>query len=239
MEFHTRPGFIHHQKSSLLDSLREIVFGAEDGMVSTLGALTGIVAGTSNHFTVVLAGFVIVTVESISMAVGSYLSIKSSRDVDARKLYEESIELRENTDYERKELVAMFVRDGWPEKLAADMAQVASENKDLFLKEMAYRELYISPHEAESPLRGGIFMFISYLIGGSVPLVPYILLPIPIAFVTSVIVTLCGLFLLGALTTKFTKRSWWKSGLEMLGLASIAAIVGYTIGTVAERIVPR
>ena len=64
-----RPNFIHYKKSKFLYNIREIVFGVEDGMVSTLGALTGIAVGSRNHFFVILSGIVIVIVEAISMGV--------------------------------------------------------------------------------------------------------------------------------------------------------------------------
>lgn len=230
-----RKDFIHHQQSHLLDSVREIVFGAEDGMVSTLGALTGIAIGTQNHFTVVLSGFVIVAVESISMGVGSYLSAKSVQEVNSRKLDEERIELDQYPEEERLELIEMYVKDGWPEKLAREMADTAAKDKTLLLKEMAYRELGITP-ETGNPAKNGLFMLVSYIIGGSIPVLPYLLLSgLRPGVTVSIIATLVGLFCLGAATTKFTKRAWWKAGFEILALASVAAIVGYAIGTLSNR----
>jgi predicted membrane protein (TIGR00267 family) len=61
-------------------SLREIIFGLEDGMVSTMGVITGIAGGTHDSFTIILAGLVIVSVESLSMAAGTYLSNKTEEE---------------------------------------------------------------------------------------------------------------------------------------------------------------
>ena len=126
------PNYIHHQKSNIIGTIREVVFGMEDGMVSTLGAITGIAAATQNYFIVLLTGFVVVAVESISMAVGSYISSKSKRAIDERKLFEEKEELRNFPAEEKEELVGMYLKDGWPKDLAAQMAEHASQNKDLF-----------------------------------------------------------------------------------------------------------
>lgn len=222
--------YIHHQRPEVGALVREVVFGMEDGMVSTLGAITGIAAGAQSHFIVVLSGSVIIAVESISMAVGSYLSSKSELAIDERKLLEEKSELARFPLEEKKELIGMYVKDGWPEALAKDMAEVASKNKKLFLQEMAYRELKIIPETMENPVRNAGAMGISYVIGGLVPLVPYLMLPLENAWKISISVTLVGLFLLGTATTKFSKRVWWKAGLEMCALASAAAGVGYLIG---------
>ena len=54
--------YLHHQKTVKTSVIRELIFGLEDGMVSTMGAITGIATGTQNYFTVVLSGFVIVSV---------------------------------------------------------------------------------------------------------------------------------------------------------------------------------
>jgi len=136
----------------------------EDGMVSTLGTITGIAAATSSHFTVILSGFVIISVESISMAVGSYLSSKSVKSIDERKLSEEKEELNDFPMEEKKELVGMYVVDGWPKELAEKMAEVASKDEKLFLQEMAYRELGIIPEKMKNPLKNAISPFINAFI---------------------------------------------------------------------------
>lgn len=231
-----RKDFIHHQESKFSEGIREIVFGAEDGMVSTLGALTGIAIGTSSQFTVLLAGLVIVAVESTGMSVGSFLSNKSVREVNKRKLAEEVEEIKNFPLAEKKELAELLVKDGWPVELATTMAEAASSNNDLMLKEMAYRELNISPDEDYAPISATLFMFFSYIAGGMIPVSPYFFLPIQQALIVSVIITFAGLFGLGVLTTIFTKRNWIKAGIEMLTLASVAAAIGYLIGRVAEMI---
>lgn len=234
MALHKRKGFIHHQKNLDTSLIREVVFGMEDGMVSTFGAVVGIAATTSNPFTVILAGSILIAVESLSMAVGAYLSSKSEKEIDQRKLDEEKIELREYPLEEKEELATMFVHDGWPKKLAKEMAQVASENKKLFLKEMAYRQLRVFQEYQSSPLKNALGMGVSYIIGGAIPLFGYFIFPIHKAIPVSIVVTLIGLFLLGVATTHYSKRSWWKSGIEMLLLATVAGGIGYLVGKLVD-----
>jgi vacuolar iron transporter family protein len=66
----------------IVDSMREIVFGLEDSLVSTLGAITGIAVGTGNQYIVILSGFVLIAAEATSMAAGSYLSTKHAREAE-------------------------------------------------------------------------------------------------------------------------------------------------------------
>ncbi len=211
-------------------TLREVVFGIEDGMVSTLGAITGIAIGSQNKPTVLLAGIVIIAVESISMGVGSYLANKSKQSSDKQKLAEEKLELKKFPDEEKNELYQMFLRDGWSKKLAGHMMNEATSNKKLMLKEMAYRELQISSHKPMSAVKNGIYMYFSYIVGGVIPLTAYFVLPIEIAIPISIIETLAGLFLLGATTVKYTNERWFVSGTRVLTLGGIALLVGLLVG---------
>ncbi len=231
------PDYIHHQPSTPKSAIiRQVIFGMEDGMVSTMGAITGIAVGSRDHFIIVLSGVVIIAVESISMGVGSYLSSKSEREIEERKIHEETIELKKFPREEKEELVDLYVKDGWPRDLAGSMAEVASRNQKLFLQEMAYRELKIIPEKLEHPVHNGLAMGTSYILGGSIPLLPYLLVSaIAVATPISTAATLVGLFIVGSLTTKFSKRSWWKAGLEMFLLASLAALVGYLVGQGVNR----
>lgn len=231
---------IEHHSKGFSEILREIIFGMEDGMVSTLGAITGIATGTSDHFIVLLSGLVVISVESISMGVGSYLSSKSEREMNEHKLHEEKKEISESPQSEIEELSEMYVQDGWPEDLAATMSHTASKNHKLFLQEMAFRELKLIPDELGNPLRNGIAMLFAYIVGGLIPLLPYMFTKtISTSLSISITITLAGLFFLGVATTKFTRRRWWVAGLEMLALASAAALIGYTIGKMADSFLTR
>jgi len=227
---HFNKDFIHHQKSSLSSVLREVVFGMEDGMVSTLGSITGIAVGSGSQSTVLLAGSVIIAVESISMGIGSYLSNKSEEEMDQRKIIEEKEEIKKFPKEEMAELCAMYIKSGWPEKLAKDMAETASQNKDILLKEMTMRELKISSDEKSVSIKGGFYMFFTYIIGGLIPLSSYLILPIKTAIPVSIATTLTGLFILGMSTTKFTKQPLLKSGLRILIMGGIALVAGLAAG---------
>ena len=222
--------YIHHQRSSVANVLREVIFGIEDGMVSTLGSITGIAIGSGDHSIVILAGIVIIAVESISMGIGSYVSNISHEEMNQRKIKEEKEELRDFPEEEKEELYQMYLADGWSDKLASEMSLEASNKPELILKEMTMHELKITCEESTS-LKGGIFMFFAYILGGLVPLVSYFFLPIKIALPLSIVVTLAGLFFLGMGTTKFTKGPVLKSSLRMLFMGGVALMVGLLAGT--------
>ena len=230
------PDYIHHQDSKIVSAIREVVFGVEDGMVSTLGAISGIAVGSQDRFAVILAGCVIIAVESISMGIGSYISNLSDKDIKKRKLYEEKIEIEKYPVEEARELTEMYIEDGWPKNLAEEMSLIASKNKKLMLQEMAYRELNLPPQDHSHPLRNGVFMFLAYIVGGLILLLAYFFLPLSVATFLSVVVTLFGLFLLGVATTRYTKKNWIKAGLKIFVLGSVALAVGLAIGKLVNII---
>lgn len=227
---HNNPHYLHHQKSSFAENIREVVFGVQDGMVSTLGAITGVAIGSASTPTVILAGIAIIAVESVSMAIGSYISSHSEEKLSERVIEEEKKEIEDCPTCEADEAKELFIRDGWPEALATQMADAAEKDKSLMLKEMAYRELGVNPHKESGSVRDGIVMFFAYILGGLVPLTPYFFLPIENAMPISIPAALVGLFILGVIVARYTAQSWIRSGVRLLIFGGIALVVGYLVG---------
>lgn len=231
-EQHTdTPHYLHHQKNVFSENIREIVFGVQDGMVSTLGAITGIALGSGSTGTVILAGIAIIAVESVSMAIGSYVSSHSEGKRTERVIDEEREEIAACIECEQTEAKDLFVRDGWPEALAMQMAEAAAREPRLMLREMTYRELGVNPHGKNTSVQNGFAMFTAYVFGGSIPLVPYFLLPIPLAMPLSIPATLAGLFLLGTAISRYTAEKWYASGTRLFLFGGIALAIGFLVGT--------
>ena len=224
----------NNNSTNLSSSIREVVFGVEDGMVSTLGVITGIAVGSEDRYTVLLAGIVVIAVESMSMGIGSYISNSSSKEVEEKIIEKERKELKSSPEEEKKELYDMFLRDGWNKKLASKMAKSASLNSKLMLKEHKYRELGIFPYQKAKPFKNALLMFVSYIAGGVFPLISYFLLPVSMAIYASMFVTLAGLFLLGAITTFYTNVKPAKAGIRLMIMGSSAFLVGFLIGKIAS-----
>ena len=219
--------------------LRDAVFGTQDGLISTLGALTGIAEGTRSGEAVVVAGFVIIVVESLSMAAGSYLSSKSQREYLERLLREEEEEIARDPEGERQEIVEMYRLRGYTDEEIAIIARRLMSDPKLLLEDMAHKELGISPSTLEEPLGNALVMGTAYVVGGLVPVLPYLTLPMATAMPVSIIGTLLALFLFGGLKGRLVKQGWWRSGLEMVGVAGVAALAGLFIGRVVDRWVLR
>ncbi len=218
--------------------IRELVFGVQDGLISTLGALTGIAVGTESQLAVVVAGFVIVSVESLSMAAGSYLSSKSQRQYLERLLKEEQEAIRRDPANEQRELLAMYRERGFTDEEIQIISRRLFANPRWLLEDMAHKELGICPEQLEEPLSNAVVMGSSYLVGGMIPVAPYLLWPIGQALWVSILATGAALFAFGSLKGRLVSKSWWASGLEMLGVAGFACLMGWAIGTLAKGILP-
>jgi len=225
----------HGTHNPIRNLLREAVFGTQDGLISTVGALTGIAAGTHNRETVVIAGCVIIAVESLSMAAGSYLSSKSQRQYLERILKEEEQEIANEPEKERQEIWEMYRTRGYADEEIAIIAKRLMSDPKLLLEDMAHKELGISPQTLEEPLSNALVMGTTYVIGGSIPVLFYVFLPMAAAIPLSVCGSFLALFLFGGLKGRMVHQPWWRSGLEMLAVAGAAALFGFLIGRAADR----
>jgi vacuolar iron transporter family protein len=234
---HHRSDFIHHKSPAYLYG-REIVFGMQDGMVSVIGALTGIAVGTNDYFVVLLSGFAIIAIGALSMAIGTFVSIGTQKKMQQRLLLEEQIEVSQCPKEERKEIEMLFLKGGWPKEMAGKMADCASENEALMLNEMAYRELMIIPETSSHTIRNSMAMFFAWLSGGFIPLLPYFFFPIHLGIRISIGITLSGLFCLGAATSRYTKQNPLSAGFTIFFLAGGAILAGYAIGHFCDMLIP-
>ncbi len=215
--------------------LREAIFGGQDGLISTLGALTGIAEGTGSRTAVVVAGLVIVGVESLSMAAGSYLSSKSQRQYLERLLREEEQRIARDPEGERREIWAMYRSRGYQDEEIRIIEKRLFADPRLLLEDMAHKELGICPANLEEPAMNALAMGAAYIVGGLIPVAPYLIriMALGTAKLLSIAVTLTALFALGGVKGRIVRQSWWRSGAEMVLIAGLAALAGDLIGRLA------
>ncbi|MGB9587194.1 MAG: VIT1/CCC1 transporter family protein [Armatimonadota bacterium] len=228
----TSPHEMHgaRQERGLLKAIRELVFGAEDGLVSILGLVTGVAAGTTDTKTVLLAGVVGAVSGAISMAAGNYLGVKSHIEVLQRRMSEEAESIRHCPDHERAELVDYYRERGLTPSEVHMIVPAVMRNQAFLMEEMAAHELGISPGELEAPASKAFWIFIAYIVAAVFPVLPYALFSHYLAMRVSIASTMIALFGVGAAKTAYTRRSWLKSGIEMLAIAMAAGLLGYLAG---------
>lgn len=219
-----------------LTRLREVMFGMQDGLVSTVALVNSVAGATERSDYVIIAGLTGALAGVFSMAAGSYLGSRAEQDVHASELEREAREIAQNPAEEIAELIEIYKLEGYREDEAYQMAQRVAADRDLWLKVMAEKELGLSVDTEVSPLKDSAVMGVSFFIGGLVPVAPFFLLPVAVAPVVATVLTLVALFALGAGKGRLLRRPMIKQGLEVLFIGLLSAIFGMLLGDVLPRL---
>ena len=222
-----------------LGRLREVVFGAQDGILSTVALVTAVAVGVgaSGTSTVLVAGLAAALAGMISMATGAYLGSRAEQDVQRSEIAREARELEENPAEELAELVVIFQREGKTFAEAQALAEDISQDKDLWLNTLVEKELGISTEETTNPIKDGLVMGASFIIAALIPILPYLFFKGTVAISISIIGALTGLFVLGMGKGRLVQRSPLLQGLEILAIGAVSAGLGFVLGDLIPRVV--
>lgn len=214
----------------LTASIREVVFGLEDSFVSTLGAVSGVAVGSGEGHVVIMSGIILVMVEALSMAAGSYLSSKAATELYDERMKQDAARILSERVTDDESLKEMFDRKGFSKEDTTVAMGAISRERKLWLKEVQRFEYRMSPSASDSPLLAGIVMGVCYIFGGLLVLSPYFFLPIFLALPTAIAITFTALFILGFWKAKIAGVKPLRSGLEMVVVSLGAALLGIVIG---------
>ena len=221
---------IHHQHRDVSGGwLRPTVFGMMDGLVTNFALILGLSGGHASHRVLVLGGIASLLAGALSMASGEYVSVQSQNESTHAELEVERHELRHNAAAELAELTQMYVARGVEPDLAAQVARQLSRDPDQALLIHAQEELGVDPTQLPSPYLAAASSLVSFSIGAFLPLLPY--LAGTTSILASSIVSLAALFVAGAVSSRFTARSWAFAGTRQLVIGAFAAAVTYGIGS--------
>ena len=219
------------RKASFLGEIREAIFGAQDGLVSTLAVVSTVAGASADRFPVLIAGIAAGLAGIFSMAAGEFMSSKSQREIFEAQIAGEREEVAERPGEAEAEMAYMLEEDGLPRSVAETVAATLAEHPDVLLKTMTEKELGLTGSHAEgTPQQGALIMGASFGIGAAVPILPYLLLEIGVATWASVVATGAVLFGVGVLKSRWTRRGWLVSGVEILLLGAFAGVAGFFFG---------
>jgi len=213
------------------NALRAAVLGANDGLVSNLSLVMGVVGAAVSNSGILIAGIAGLLAGSISMALGEWLSVQSSRELNARQIAIESEELELSPQDEARELALIYRGKGLPETEANALAVKLIADPHAALDTLAREELGIDPAElGGSAWVAAITSFLLFAIGAIIPVLPFLLVNGSTAVVASLVLSAVGLFALGAAITVMTGRSVLFSGGRQTVFGLAAAAVTFGIG---------
>jgi predicted membrane protein (TIGR00267 family) len=221
---------------TLLERIREVVFGMQDGLISTVALVSSVAVATTERYIVIVAGLTTALAGMISMAAGSYLSSKAEKELHTAEIEKEAKELEEKPEEEMAELIEIYTREGLTPEEAERLAERMAQDKQLWLKTLAEKELGLSLEMAESPTKDAMTMGVSFILGAAVPILPYFFIASNIVIPISVGITILTLFGVGLVKSKVTRKNPMRSGLEMVLIGTVSALLGYLIGTIAPKL---
>jgi len=218
----------HHHADVSGGWLRAGVFGAMDGLVTNIALVAGVGGGGADRGTIILTGMAGLVAGAFSMALGEFASVDTQNDAVAHEVRIERGEIDRHPEDEKAELADMYEQMGLTRPTAEAVAQEVHADPELAVKVHIVQELGVDPDDQPSPWTAAISSFVAFSIGGILPLVSYLLGSA--SLLLALTVGAVGLFAAGAITSRFTTRSWWLSGLRQLMFGAIAAGATYLVG---------
>ena len=213
------------------NALRAAVLGANDGLVSNFSLVMGVAGADLAGRTILLTGLAGLLAGAISMALGEWISVQSSRELYQRQIRTEQEEILAAPEEEMEELALIYQARGLDEEPARKLAEQIMSNPETALDTLSRDELGIDPEElGGSAWEAAITSFLLFALGAIVPVVPFIFLSGMAAVGLSALFSAAGLFIIGAAITLFTGRSILSSGLRQVIFGLAAALVTYLIG---------
>lgn len=228
--------------SALADYFKEIIYGGIDGIVTTFAVVAGFAgAALSNDLTaqlsfmiVLLFGLANLFADAASMGLGNFLSVRSEKDLYNAKRAKEIQLLQSETDKEIAETITIMVDKGFTAEQAQTVAHIYKTNEDYWADFMMQHELELADPRGENEILTGLATFGSFLVFGSIPLLPFMLQSegsALVAFMLSSAGTLVALIMLGLLKWRVIGSKLWPSLTEVVLVGGTAAVLAYIVGT--------
>jgi VIT1/CCC1 family predicted Fe2+/Mn2+ transporter len=233
-EFGTRPPYLdeawHSPKGR---AIREVIYGATDGLVTSLGFVIGVFGALAESRIILITGIAGACAGAFSMGFSAYISSKSQSEFFLAEIERERREIEEMPEKEREEVAKIYQAKGFQGKELEMVVSRITSNPKVWLRCMMEEELGLIVQSFDIPWIVGAVTSISYLAAAFLPILPYAVLPVGDAYSWSVGISIVVLFGFGAGKTRLTKISLWKSGLELTAIGILAALFGYFVGKLA------
>lgn len=212
------------------ETVRDIVIGMADGLTVPFALAAGLAAAVSSTSIIVTAGLAEIVAGAIAMGLGGYLAARTDAEHYAAERHREDWEIDNLHQREVNEVADIFRGYGLQgEGLNAAVAAVTAD-RQRWLDFMMRFELGLEePNPKRAPISAGTIAA-SYLVGGLIPLAPYMMLSrIPEAFVYSIAFTGLALLVFGGIKGHFTGINRFKSALQALLVGGLAAAGAYLL----------
>jgi VIT1/CCC1 family predicted Fe2+/Mn2+ transporter len=215
--------------------LRDLVYGGIDGSVTTFAVVSGVVGASLSPSVILILGVANLLGDGFSMAASNYSGTRTEKqEHDAMRAREER-HIDVDPEGEREEVRQIFASKGFEGTELERVVEIVTADRDRWIDLMLAEE-YGLPAHIRPPLAAAMNTFVSFVLCGAMPLVPFVA-RLSHPFASSLALTLLVFFLIGSAKSRWLTVSWWKAGLETLGIGSAAAALAFIAGLVMKRAV--
>ncbi len=217
------------------ETVRDVVIGMSDGLTVPFALAAGLSGAVSSTNIIVTAGLAEVAAGAIAMGLGGYLAAQTDREHYANERKREFREVREIPHQEEAEVAEIFQAYGLAEKQIATILDRLREDPHKWVDFMMRFELGLEAPNPDRALSSALTISLSYVVGGLVPLFPYIFIHNSvIALQVSAFVTSIVLFGFGYVKGTFTGSKPIKSAVQTLLIGGLAATAAFSIARIFQ-----
>lgn len=210
--------------------LADVVLGAQDGLVNTLGVVLGVAAASSDPRVVLASGMAAGIAESLSMAAVGYTTSVARGDLFRSERAREYRHIETVPAIEREEIRALYMRKGFDGDLLDRVVDAICADKDVWVAVMMAEEHELVPIDRAASIRSSATVGIASLGGAVLPVVPFALLGLRAGVIAALVLGAALLFALGAYKATVTVGRRVRSGTELAAIGMASAVAGYAIG---------
>lgn len=226
-----------HALGRTQEFLKQIVYGGNDGIVTTFAIVAGFAGAQADGVAqiggvaVLVFGLANLFADAISMGLGEFLSMRSQHDLYRNRRASELREIESDPEQERMELFEILRQRGLPAGEADTMTTIIGRHPDLMADLMMTYEFGMLDPDEDNPALSGLMTFLSFVVFGAVPLMPYfVLAPTPQTFWLSVGATGAALVALGILRWSATGERLLRTVGETVLVGTVCALVAFGVG---------
>jgi VIT1/CCC1 family predicted Fe2+/Mn2+ transporter len=210
------------------ETVRDIVIGLSDGLTVPFALAAGLSGAVASSHIVVLAGLAEIAAGSIAMGLGGYLAAKGDAEHYASEKIREEREIIERTRDEEEEIYEIFEQYSVDRASAMPVLNALKQNPAAWVDFMMRFELGLEEPASNRAHRSALTIAASYIAGGLIPLLPYMLVADNFtALKLSVVITLLALAVFGALKGKLVGTGWLRSAMQTVMIGGAAAAAAY------------
>jgi len=211
-------------------TVRDIVIGLSDGLTVPFALAAGLSGAIASSHIVVLAGLAEIAAGSIAMGLGGYLAARGDAEHYVSERQREEREIVERTHDEEEEVYEIFEQYSVDRASAAPALAALKQNPTAWVDFMMRFELGIEKPASNRAHRSALTIAASYIAGGFIPLLPYMLVTANLAALKlSVVITLVALTIFGALKGKLVGTGWLRSAVQTTLIGGTAAAAAYAL----------